>query len=81
MRIGNIELPAGAGLAPMAGVTDTAMRLLCFEMGAEWAVSEMISAKGWIYSRGKNRYPNEVRARMRAEGDGGYSCSAASRNS
>ena len=30
MRIGNIELPAGAGLAPMAGVTDAAMRLLCF---------------------------------------------------
>ena len=34
MRIGNINLPAGAGLAPMAGVTDAAMRLLCHESGA-----------------------------------------------
>ena len=38
--------PAGAGLAPMAGVTDAATRLLCFEQGAAWAVSEMLSAKG-----------------------------------
>ncbi len=64
----------------MAGVTDMAIRLLCREMGAEWAVSEMISAKGWIYSRGKNRSPIEMLARLRGEGDGGYSCSAASRN-
>ena len=37
MHIGNLEIPAGAGLSPMAGVTDAAMRLLCFEMGAAWA--------------------------------------------
>ena len=28
MKIGEIALPCGAGLAPMAGVTDAAMRLL-----------------------------------------------------
>lgn len=71
MRIGNIELPAGAGLAPMAGVTDAAMRLLCFEQGAAWAVSEMLSAKGWIYSRGKNRNAVELLARLPGEGAGG----------
>ena len=48
MHIGTIELETGAGLAPMAGVTDAAMRLLCREQGAAWAVSEMLSAKGWI---------------------------------
>ena len=51
MHIGTIELETGAGLAPMAGVTDAAMRLLCHEQGAAWAVSEMLSAKGWIYSQ------------------------------
>ena len=50
----------GAGLAPMAGVTDAAMRLLCFEMGAAWAVSEMLSAKGWIYSGGKNEATRQL---------------------
>lgn len=71
MRIGEIELPAGAGLAPMAGVTDAAMRLLCFEQGAAWAVSEMLSAKGWIYSRGKNRNAVELLSRLPGEGVGG----------
>lgn len=47
------------GLAPMAGVTDMAFRLICREMGADFAVSEMISAKGFLL----NRKPNEnVRA-------------------
>ena len=32
-------------LAPMAGYTDRAMRLICHEMGCEMAVSEMVSAK------------------------------------
>ena len=47
------------GLAPMAGVTDLPYRLLCREMGADFAVSEMISAKGFLL----NRKPNDnVRA-------------------
>ena len=60
MQLGNLILPAGAGLAPMAGVTDAAMRLLCHEQGAAWSVSEMLSAKGWIYSQGKNRNAREL---------------------
>lgn len=72
MRIGEIELPAnGAGLAPMAGVTDAAMRLLCHEQGASWAVSEMLSAKGWIYSQGKNRNAIELLTRLPGEGVAG----------
>lgn len=43
-------MPMGAALAPMAGVTDASMRLLCAEMGCAWAVSEMLSAKGYLYS-------------------------------
>ncbi len=68
MRIGELELPQGAGLAPMAGVTDAAMRLLCHEQGAAWAVSEMLSAKGWIYSQGKNRNAVELLTRLPGEG-------------
>ena len=62
-------LPAkGAGLAPMAGVTDAATRLLCHEQGAAWAVSEMLSAKGWVFSVGKNRAANDLLARLPGEG-------------
>ena len=62
-------LPAkGAGLAPMAGVTDAATRLLCHEQGAAWAVSEMLSAKGWVFSGGKNRAANDLLARLPGEG-------------
>ena len=71
MRIGNINLPAGAGLAPMAGVTDAAMRLLCHESGAAWAVGEMLSAKGWIYSGGKNQATRELFTRLPGEGIAG----------
>lgn len=62
---------AGAGLAPMAGVTDAAMRLLCHEQGAAWAVSEMLSAKGWIFSKGKNRNANDLLKRLPGEGTAG----------
>lgn len=71
MHIGTIELETGAGLAPMAGVTDAAMRLLCHAQGAAWSVSEMLSAKGWIYSQGKNRNAVELLARLPGEGIAG----------
>lgn len=44
-QIGNVTLKHGLMLAPMAGVTDYAFRALCVEQGAEYTVSEMISAK------------------------------------
>ena len=36
-------------LAPLAGYSDAAMRRVCFSLGAEGAVSEMISAKAVVY--------------------------------
>lgn len=63
--------PIGAGLAPMAGVSDAATRLLCFEQGATWAVSEMLSAKGWIYSQGKNHNAQALLKRFPGEGIAG----------
>jgi len=49
MNIGNIELESNIFLAPMAGVTDLAYRIICKEMGAGLVVSEMISSKGLYY--------------------------------
>ncbi len=45
MKLGNIELKHGIMLAPMAGFTDRAMRYVCHNMGAEYSVTEMVSAK------------------------------------
>ncbi|MFV0422549.1 tRNA dihydrouridine synthase [Oleidesulfovibrio sp.] len=45
-------LPAGGDapwLAPLAGFTDLAFRLLCREFGAKVVCSEMVSAKGLVY--------------------------------
>lgn len=43
-------LSAGAaiGLAPLAGYSDPPFRLICFEFGADFAVSEMVSADGLV---------------------------------
>lgn len=65
------DFTGGAGLAPMAGVTDAAMRLICHEQGARWSVSEMLSAKGWIYSQGKNRNARALLTRLPEEGVAG----------
>ena len=42
-------------LAPMAGFTDRAFRLLCRERGADLLTSEMISAKGLLYGSDQTR--------------------------
>lgn len=70
-HITDLLTAGGAGLAPMAGVTDAAMRLLCHEQGAAWAVSEMLSAKGWVFSGGKNRNAQDILARLPGEGPAG----------
>ena len=43
--LGNIEFKHGLMLAPMAGFTDRAFRQICKSHGAEYTVSEMVSAK------------------------------------
>ena len=50
MKIGSLLMPPGAALAPMAGVTDLSMRVLSNEQGCAWAVTEMLSAKGYVYA-------------------------------
>lgn len=52
IKIGNTALRHGLMLAPMAGVTDLAMRKICADRGAEYAVSEMVSAKALVYEQG-----------------------------
>jgi nifR3 family TIM-barrel protein len=47
------------------------MRLLCHEQGAAWAVSEMLSAKGWVFSGGRNRNAQDILARLPGEGSAG----------
>ncbi len=59
---------AGAALAPMAGVTDMPMRLLCFEQGAAWAVTEMVSAKGYMLAPENTRAIEELLRRSEDEG-------------
>lgn len=46
MKIGNVEIKGYAGLAPMAGVADRAMREICREYGAAFTVGELTSSKG-----------------------------------
>lgn len=50
MKIGNTELKYGLCLAPMAGFSDRAMRLVCKKYGAEYSVTEMISAKAVTFN-------------------------------
>ena len=45
MKLGSVQLKHGLFLAPMAGFSDRAMRRVCHDMGAEYSVTEMISAK------------------------------------
>ena len=49
--IGAHTLRHGVMLAPMAGVADTSFRVMCREKGAEYTVSEMISAKALCFEQ------------------------------
>jgi nifR3 family TIM-barrel protein len=49
MRIGTVEIACPVMLAPMAGVSDLAFRLLCREQGAGLVCTEMVSAKALYY--------------------------------
>ena len=50
MNIGPTNLKHGLILAPMAGFTDRGMRLVCREWGAEYTVTEMVSAKAVVFN-------------------------------
>ena len=56
MKIGNIELENNVFLAPMAGVSDLAYRIICKEYGAGLVFSEMVSAKAMYYKDEKTNF-------------------------
>ncbi len=60
--IGSVQLKHGLMLAPMAGVTDYAFRCMCIRAGAEYTVSEMVSAKAMHYRDLKTAKLARVRA-------------------
>jgi len=53
-------LKSGAMLAPMAGVTDMPYRVLCLEAGCPMAVSEMVSAKGYLLAPKNGRAAHDL---------------------
>ena len=55
LQIGSVTLPSRILCGPMAGVSDLSFRLLCMEMGAGLAVTELISAKAITYHNVKTR--------------------------
>lgn len=64
MKIGNTDIKHGLFLAPLAGVSDRSFRRVCREMGAEYTVSEMISAKALCYDQNKKSNAAEVSATL-----------------
>ena len=50
MNIGNVNLKNNIFLAPMAGVTDLAFRIICDRFGAGLSYTEMVSAKALSFS-------------------------------
>ncbi len=69
IKIGNCILKNGILLAPMAGFTDYSFRRICRECGAEYTVSEMVSAKALCYEQlgKKNDYKTAPLAAVKAE--------------
>tara|TARA_B100000029_G_scaffold514101_1_gene615684 strand:+ start:19535 stop:20512 length:978 start_codon:yes stop_codon:yes gene_type:complete len=65
MNIGSIKIDSPVFLAPMAGVTDYAFRILCKEMGAGVVYSEFVSSDGIIRENKKTldliRFKNQER--------------------
>ena len=69
IRIGEVTLKHGIFLAPMAGFSDYSFRRICREHGAEYTVSEMVSAKALCYEQlgKKTEYKTAPLARVRAD--------------
>ena len=55
IRIGTHVLPSNIVLAPMAGVTDRPFRMLCRQLGAGLAASEMLTADTRLWNTPKSR--------------------------
>ena len=55
VKIGNVEINGYMTLAPMAGVSDFAFRVICAEMGAALTTTEMVSAKALVFKDEKTK--------------------------
>lgn len=55
IKIGDIEIENNIFLAPMAGITDKAYRIICKEHGAGLVYTEMISSKAIFYNDEKQK--------------------------
>ncbi|MCD6379304.1 tRNA-dihydrouridine synthase [bacterium] len=64
-RMKNLFAGPAICLAPLAGYSDAVFRLLCFEFGADFALTEMISAEGL-----KRKTPKTVKLIEGIEGEG-----------
>ncbi|MBQ6401931.1 MAG: tRNA-dihydrouridine synthase [Firmicutes bacterium] len=69
LKIGEFTVNTPFLLAPLAGITDRAMRSLCSEAGASLTYTEMVSAKGLWYG---DRKTGELLAIGEEEGPVGY---------
>lgn len=63
LKIGNVTLPHGLFLAPLAGVSDRSFRRMARRFGAEYTVSEMVSAKALCYEQNCKRGGAQERVR------------------
>lgn len=63
MQIGGYTLSHGLFLAPLAGVSDRSFRRVARRFGAEYTVSEMVSAKALCYEQISRRPVTETRVR------------------
>jgi tRNA-dihydrouridine synthase B len=55
MQIGPYHFDKPVMLAPMAGVTDRAFRTLCYQLGADLCVSEMVTSERHLWNSRKTR--------------------------
>lgn len=63
MKFADVEIKNGIALAPLAGVSDRTFRRMARRYGAEYTVSEMVSAKALCYEQLCKRPSHEERAR------------------
>lgn len=55
LNIGNVKLNNNLILAPMAGITDRAFRIICEKFNPGLVCTEMISAKGLFHNDEKTK--------------------------
>ena len=55
LKIGDVVLENNIFLAPMAGITDRAFRMMCKKYGAGLVCTEMVSSKGLFYGDDKTK--------------------------